>query len=114
MGLIVSNQQPFDPTPRPALRKAGDSSVNPIIPAEPKSFDQTNRDLGISGNTGDSVRSRKKEKLIAVTVSLPKSLRKKLKKEAKSRGLSFDDIVAERLETERIETERIKTENSRR
>lgn len=97
MGLIVSNQQPFDPTPRPALRKASDASVNPVIPAEPKSFDQSNRDLTFSGNTADSVRPKKKEKLIAVTVSVPKSLRKKLKKEAKSRGISFDDIVAERL-----------------
>lgn len=100
MGLIVSNQQPFDPTPRPALRKASDTSVNPVIPAEPKAFDQSNRDLGFSGNTGDSVRPKKKAKLIAVTVSLPKSLRKQIKKEAKSRGLSFEDIVAERLGVE--------------
>jgi hypothetical protein len=100
MGLGMSNQQSFDPTPRPALRKASDTSVNPVAPAEPKPFDQTNQDLSLTGNTGDSVRAKKKEKLIAVTVSVPKSLRKKLKKEAKSRGLSFEDIVAERLETE--------------
>jgi hypothetical protein len=97
MGLIMSNQQPFDPTPRPALRKASDTNVNPVISSEPKSFDQSNRDLGFTGNTADSVRPKKSEKLIAVTVSIPKSLRKKLKKEAKSRGVSFDDIVSERL-----------------
>jgi len=98
MGLNMSSQQPFDPTPRPALRKASDTSVNPVVPAEPKAFDQSNRDLGFSGNTGDSVRTQKKDKLIAVTITIPKALRKKLKKEAKSRGISFDDLITERLQ----------------
>lgn len=98
MGLNMSNQQPFDPTPRPALRKASDTSVNPVVPTEPKAFDQSNRDLGFSGNTGDSVRTEKKDKFIAVTITIPKALRKKLKKEAKSRGVSFDDLITERLQ----------------
>jgi len=97
MGLIVSNQPAFDPTPRPALRKASDSTIHPVAPQAPKSFDTTNKDLGITGNTSDSVQTKSKEKLIAVTISIPKTLRKKLKKEAKSRGLSFDELVAERL-----------------
>lgn len=98
MGLIVSNQQPFDPTPRPALRKAGDSAVHPATINAPKSLGAGHHELGTTTNTSDSVRKEKKEKLIAVTVTMPKSLRKKLKKEAKSRGLSFDEVVSEHLE----------------
>lgn len=97
MGLIVSNQQPFDPTPRPALRKAGDTAVHPATISAPKSLAAGHHELSTNSNTSDSVRNEKKEKLIAVTVTIPKSLRKKLKKEAKSRGLSFDELVSERL-----------------
>ena len=102
MGLIVSSQQPFDPTPRPALRKASDSTVHPATinaPIDaPKSLGAGHHELGTTSNTSDSVRTDKKEKLIAVTVTMPKSLRKKLKKEAKKRGQSFDEVVSERLQ----------------
>lgn len=96
MGLNMSNQQPFDPTPRPALRKASDPTKRPPVNT-PKEFDQRNSDLNLTSNTSDSLRAKKSRRLIAVTVSLPRSLRRKMKKEAKSRGVSFDELVAERL-----------------
>jgi hypothetical protein len=94
MGLIVANQQSFDPTPRPALRKATDTAVHPVAP---KPIDQSHQDLGFMNNTSDSVRPKKNDKLIAMTITISKSLRKELKKEAKSRGVSVDDLIAERL-----------------
>jgi hypothetical protein len=94
MGLIVANQQSFDPTPRPALRKATDSAVHPVAP---KPIDRSHQDLGLMNNTSDSVRPKKNDKLIAMTITIPKSLRKQLKKDAKSRGVSIDEIISERL-----------------
>lgn len=98
MGLIVSSQQPFDPTPRPALRKAADSTLHPATINAPKTLGTGHHELISNSNTSDSVRKTKSEKLIAVTITIPKSLRKKLKKEAKSRGLSFDEVVQELLQ----------------
>jgi hypothetical protein len=48
-------------------------------------------------NTSDSVRPKKNDKLIAMTITISKSLRRQLKKEAKSRGITIDEIISERL-----------------
>lgn len=96
MGLVVAKIE-FDSTPRPALRKSGDSSVHPVLEtgsSEPKRMGQ---DAARFGNVSDSVKQAAKEKLVEVSFTIPKSLRKKLKAEAKNQGITLDELIALRL-----------------
>lgn len=96
MGLIVAKIE-FNATPRPALRKSVDSSVHPVLEtgsSEPKRIGQ---DAARFGNVSDSVKSSPKEKLVEVSFTIPKSLRKKLKAEAKNQGITLDELIASRL-----------------
>ena len=96
MGLVVAKTE-FNSTPRPALRKSGDSSVHPVLESgssEPKRIGQ---DAAKFGNVSDSVKRSRKDRLIEVSFTIPKSLRKKLKAEAKNQGITIDELVALRL-----------------
>ncbi len=70
---------PFDPTPRPALRKAADADIHPT----------THSPLS-SATAGDAVLGGKD---VELTVRVPKKLRKQLKKVASKGGLTVDQIV---------------------
>ena len=75
----------FDPTPRPALRKAADSDVHPTTySASPNS-------------TKDAVLGGKE---VEITVRIPKKLRKQLKKAADASNLTVDQIATIALANE--------------
>ena len=93
----MSDSQSFDPTPRPSLRKAADSGIHPVTNSAPRSLASSNSDLGITGNTADSVKVPRKDKLVEISIELPKSLIKALKKEAKGNKQSIDQLIASRL-----------------
>ena len=81
-------------TVRPELRKAGDADLHPSTPQgggdEPSL-------LRKGATTADSVGSPDRDKLVDLTVQVPKSLRKLVRAEAKRRGISVDHVVAEAL-----------------
>lgn len=79
--------------PRAGLRKAADSDLHPSTPpvaAEPTWVKGGN-------STADSVGMPDKDKLVTMEVSIPKSLRKSVKQEAKRRGMTVDEVVADAL-----------------
>jgi hypothetical protein len=81
-------------SPRPALRKAGDADVHPSTPqgvTDEPSF------LRKGLNTADAVGMPDRDKLVDLGVQIPKSLRKGVRAEAKRRGMTVDQIVAEAL-----------------
>lgn len=84
----MTSQPPFDPSPRPALRRASDSGVHPTAPAN----------IGVGGlqqgATADAITGPRKDKLVKLKVEVPKSLKASLADEAKRRGMSLDQLVA--------------------
>ncbi|MFM1918300.1 MAG: hypothetical protein RJB01_1815 [Actinomycetota bacterium] len=104
------NQQ-FDPTPRPALRKAADADVHPItahVADDSDTGELKERRKGKSlkakrgKSSSDTLRVAKSkkhrdEKPVAVTITVTKAQRKELKREAKARGISIEQLVAERI-----------------
>ncbi len=83
----------MNPSPRPALRKAGDADLHPSTPqiSDEPSF------LRKGVNTADSVGMADRDKLVDLGVQIPKSLRKGVRAEAKRRGMTVDALVAEAL-----------------
>jgi hypothetical protein len=79
---------------RPSLRKAGDADVHPSTP--PSAPEEPSL-LRIGATTADSIGSPDKDKLVDLDVQVPKSLRKAIRAEAKRRGMTLDDVVAEAL-----------------
>ncbi|MDO9485753.1 MAG: hypothetical protein Q7K25_06800 [Actinomycetota bacterium] len=86
----MSDAKPeFDSTPRAALSRASDAVWHPTLP----------RDVGEraplnSGNTSDALLGPKEDKLVELTIEIPKSIRKALRVEAQDRGMSVDALVA--------------------
>ena len=78
----------FDPTPRPALRKAADAAVHPTT--------QTASPLA-SASTGDAL---VEGKAVEMVVRVPKKLRKQVKKAAQDANLSVDQMVTLALVSE--------------
>ena len=66
----------FDPTPRPALRKAPDADIHPTTQSP--------------ANTGDSVFEGKR---VPLEVKVPKKMRKRAREQAKAAGLTLDEFV---------------------
>ena len=78
----------FDPTPRPALRKAADAAVHPTTQkASPLA----------SASTGDALTEGK---TVEIVVRIPKKLRKQVKNAAQDSNLSVDQIVTLALVSE--------------
>ena len=76
------------PQPRPALRRAADADVHPVTgrtSLKPRKGGATTSDAILTGLT---------DKKAELTVTIPKSLRKRLKKQAKARNTTIDDLVA--------------------
>jgi len=89
VGLIMAKIE-FNSIPRPALRKATDTSAHPVLDSgfsEPKQIGQDASDFG---NASDSVSLPRKEKLVDVTIAIPKSLRKKLNPRQRTKILSMN------------------------
>lgn len=84
---------------RPRLAKADDADLHPSTPVD-DTAESTLRRRGVT--TGDSVGMPDKDKPVTLEVKIPKSLRKSVRAEAKRRGVSVDDIVAEALRDRRL------------
>ncbi len=88
------------PQPRPALSRAADAHVHPVTgrrapsisAGEPvgKSFKPTKG----GPTTADAIMGAAGDKLVDLGVRVPKSVRKKLRQQAKARSVSVDDLVA--------------------
>ena len=76
------------------LRKAPDADLHPSTPQgggdEPSL-------LRKGMNAADSVGGPDRDKLVGLEVQIPKSLRKTIRAEAKRRGITVDEVVAEAL-----------------
>lgn len=85
----MSSQKPdFDPTPRPALTRAADAVWHPTLPR-----DHEERAPLSTGATSDALLGPKRDKLVELTIEVPKSIRKALKTDADKRGMSVDQLV---------------------
>ncbi len=76
--------------PRVGLRKADDADVHPSTPVGSPDAGW----LRSGGSTADAIDS---DKPVTLEVTVPKSLRKAVRQEAKRRGISVDEVVAEAL-----------------
>lgn len=81
---------------RAGLRKAPDADLHPSTPVDTGPGPDPAWLSGRS-STADSVGMPDKDKLVTLEVTLPKSLRKSVRQEAKRRGVSVDDVVVEAL-----------------
>jgi hypothetical protein len=71
---------------RPALKRASDADVHPTLASG-----DLRRRKGLS--TSDTLRDPRGEKSVTVEVTMPKALRKQLRSEAKSRGMSVSELI---------------------
>jgi len=88
------------PPPRPALSRAADADVHPVTGRIAPSIG-AGRSAGRSfkptkggPTTADSILGAAGDKLVDLGVRVPKSVRKKLRQQAKARGVSIDELVA--------------------
>lgn len=81
---------------RAGLRKAPDADLHPSTPVDAGPGPDPAWLSGRS-STADSVGMPDKDKLVTLEITLPKSLRKAIRQEAKRRGVSVDDIVVDAL-----------------
>lgn len=79
----------FDPTPRPALRKAPDSDVHPTTHVAPAHIAPM--------NTSDAVLEGKS---VDMTIRIPRKLRKHVRQAAKAGDVSVDQFVTLALAAE--------------
>lgn len=86
------------PQPRPALSRAPDADVHPVTggsvslprPTSGKGFKPAKG----GPTTADALMGAAGDKLVDLGVRVPKSVRKKLRQQAKARDMSVDDLVA--------------------
>lgn len=86
-----------DETPRVGLRKAPDADLHPSTPVGDTSAAADPSWLRSRSSTADSVGTPDKDKLVTLELTLPKSLRKSVRQEAKRRGISVDEVIVEVL-----------------
>jgi hypothetical protein len=98
-----------NPAPRPALRKAPDGSVHPASPrggvlrvaapgegpdGRPAGHDGKARDKGKKGRVEDRLdRLDKDDKIVDVVVSMPKSVRRRLRRKAEEYGWTAEEAA---------------------
>jgi hypothetical protein len=96
------------PPSRPALRRSVDATVHPALAgrsapipgggagtsAEPPAREPASR-KGKRPTTSDVLRPTKKDPLVKVTVVMPKSVRKQLRKTAEQRGIEAEQLAAQ-------------------
>ncbi len=81
---------------RAGLRKAPDADLHPSTPVD-AGHGPDPAWLSGRSSTADSVGMPDKDKQVTLEITLPKSLRKAVRQEAKRRGVSVDDVVVEAL-----------------
>lgn len=77
---------------RAGLQKADDADLHPSTPVGTSGTTDSGRLR--AGTTADAIGS---DKPVTLEVTVPKSLRKSVRQEAKRRGISVDEVVAEAL-----------------
>lgn len=92
--MSTESQQPA--TAREPLRKAGDSDLHPSALHGEASA------LHLGGSTSDAISTAKGDKSVTLEIELPKTLRKSVRKEAKRRGVSVDQVVIEALQARTV------------
>ena len=88
------------PAPRPALSRAVDADVHPVTGRVPLA--QTSGSSSTRGfkptrggpTTSDALLGNASDKLVDLGVRVPKSLRKRLRQQAKARRVSVDELTA--------------------
>ena len=85
---MSNDKQTFDPAPRAALTRATDAVWHPTLPRE-----HEERAPLSSGSTSDAILGPKHDKLVELTVEVPKSIRKALRNDAIERGLTVDQLI---------------------
>ncbi len=82
------------PPARPPLRKADDADVHPMHAASTSTSAPL---LRPGATTADAVLGPPSDRPVTLSVTVPKSLRKSVRAEAKRRGITVDDVVVEAL-----------------
>ena len=77
------------PAPRPALQRAADADVHPVAGRGLAPRPSLGR-----APTSDALRGPAKDKWVDLAVRVPKSVRKRLRAEAKNREVTPDQLVA--------------------
>lgn len=82
------------PDPRPALTKAPDAGLHPVSGRPAPAERRATGDLrSKKGTAADAITGTVKDKYVDLGVRVPKSVRKRLRAEAKARGMSPDDLA---------------------
>lgn len=84
------------PKPRPALKKSPDSTVPTVVPTlSPRSTTELKHRAKAGSATSDTLRPRKDDKAVELTVTIPKSMRKRLKQVAAEAGMKPERLAAQ-------------------
>jgi hypothetical protein len=87
------------PEPRPALTKAPDAGLHPVS-GRPAPVERRASKEGTSkGSAADAITGTLKDKYVDLGVRVPKSVRKRLRQEAKARGITTDELATALLAT---------------
>ena len=78
----------------PGLRKAADADLHPSTPVVAEGSASL---LRVGATAADAVGGPDRDKLVDLGAKVPKSLRKSVRAEAKRRGISVDQVVADAL-----------------
>jgi hypothetical protein len=79
------------PEPRPALTKAPDASLHPVSGRPER---RTGHDgITTKGTAADAITGAVKDKYVDLGVRVPKSVRKRLRQQAKARGITPDELA---------------------
>ena len=94
--------------PKPALSRAPDADLHPVsgrplpapVPGGVKEGKSKSKSLkpGKGATAADAITGPPKDKYVDLAVRVPKSVRKRLRAEAKTQGVEPDDLVARILD----------------
>lgn len=94
--------------PRPALGRAPDADLHPVsgrplpgrVPGGAKAGKTKSKSLkpGKGGTAADAITGPAKDKYVDLGARVPKSVRKRLRAEAKAQGVATDDLLSRILD----------------
>lgn len=87
------------PAPRPALTKAPDAGLHPVSGRPAPVERRSTLDGKKAGSAADAIMGTVKDKYVDLGVRVPKSVRKRLRAEAKARGITPDELATTLLAT---------------
>lgn len=93
-------------TPRPALSRAPDANLHPVsgrpLPGVAKEGKAKGKPKSLKAGRGataaDAITGPAKDKYVDLGARVPKSVRKRLRAQAKAQGISPDDLIARILD----------------